>query len=410
MLDAPRLTKVDLSGKRVLVTGGTGFIGGRLIERLILDCGAEVRSLVRNLARVSRIARFPVEFVQGDVLDSQSVKKAVDGCDIIINCMAGTDGSAAKQRQVNFAGVRNVFDAALQAKVSRVVHVSTVMVYGATPDGILDETAPRNYNGDVYSDSKLDAEKLAFEYAEQHGLPVTVLQPTVVYGPFGPAWTTRIINDVKSGRVILVEKGEGLCNAVYLDDIVSALLLASVKDEAVGEAFLISGQEPVKWDQFYAGYERIAGCTSTSRVYLSMSEAEEIFNNLFKKKSLVTESLNILLESADLRWRVRSSSEVDASLRLARKLIPAPIRMALKNKLTRSSNGTPVPVPNKHEKPILPAHPSALRNQAAKTHVCIDKAKRLLGYEPAFDFAAGMQRTEQWARWARLVNSNVGEK
>lgn len=399
-------TRVDLNGKRVLVTGGTGFIGGRLTERLILDCGAEVRTLVRNFSRATRIARFPVNMFPGDVLDTDSLEAAAQGCDVIFNCMAATDGSEAKQRHVNFDGTRNVFEAALRAGCRRVVHISTIMVYGAAADGDLDETAPRNYSGDVYSDSKLDAEKLAFEYAEKRRLPVTVIQPTVVFGPFGPAWTTRVLGDVKNGRVILIDGGSGLCNAVYVDDIVSALMLAAVRDEAVGEAFLISGATPVTWREFYGAYEKMLGCCGTAS--LSMKEAVDIYHNVVRRKSILRESLNALLEDSDLRWRVKETVEISALRRFAQAVTPAKVRTALKRRLTGDPAAPSAKVANGHVKPILPAHPSALRYQAARTHVRINKARKLLGYEPQFNFATGMELTAEWARWAGLLGNEGG--
>ena len=132
------MEKFDFSGKRVLVTGGTGFIGGRLVEKLVLECNAKVRVLVRNFASASRIARFPIEMVHGNVTESDDVQAAVDGCDIVFHCAWEVQDSLSMERRVNVEGTRNVLQAALQAGVQRVVHLSTVLVYGATPDGDFD--------------------------------------------------------------------------------------------------------------------------------------------------------------------------------------------------------------------------------------------------------------------------------
>ena len=245
------VTGLALSGKRILVTGGTGFIGSRLIERLVLEENAEARVLVHHPAHAARVARLPVAIVQGDVLDAADLERAAEGCEMIFHCAYGTSPDETLQRRVNVEGTRNVFDAALGAKVKRVVHFSTLMVYGVTADGDLDETAPRRYFGNAYSDSKLDAEKLAFDYIRRHHLAVVILQPTAVYGPFALQWTQNVLEKMKTGRMILVDGGEGLRNAVYIDDLVSAALLAAVKEQAVGEAFLISGEAPVTWIEFY---------------------------------------------------------------------------------------------------------------------------------------------------------------
>lgn len=393
----------ELSGKRVLVTGGTGFIGGRLIERLVLECGAQVRVLLRNFSRATRIARFDLEMLKVDLTDAEAVKKAAEGCDVVLHCACGTDGSELNQRSITFDGTVNILNAARQAGAQRVVHISTINVYGPLADGDLDETTPRRYAGDVYSDSKLDAEKAALDQHAQHGLPVVVLQPTIVFGPFGPAWTMRIFNELSSGRVILVNGGNGLCNAVYVDDVVSAILLAAVRQEAVGEAFLISGPEPVTWREFYGAHEGILG--HDSHVEMSEPEAQAFFKEQMRPKGLLSESLKMLREEVPLRRRVRGTREVDALFRAAKRVVPGSLRQAIKRKLTSNDEAAPAPVATAvaEELPILPMPPGAIQLQASKTRVRIDKAKRLLGYEPAFDFAAGMERVGTWARWANLV-------
>src|SRR3954470_21231111 len=136
-----------LTNATVLVTGATGFIGGRLAERLIVEHGARVRALVRTFGRAARLARFPIELAQGDLTDAASVDRAVAGCDYVFHCAYGSDGQDDSRRVVNAQGTRNVLEAALKHHVKRVVHTSTVTVYGNTPDGPLDESAPRRKTG-----------------------------------------------------------------------------------------------------------------------------------------------------------------------------------------------------------------------------------------------------------------------
>jgi nucleoside-diphosphate-sugar epimerase len=134
---------MDLSGKRVLVTGGTGFIGSRLVERLILECNAAVRVLIHNFVHAARIARFPIEWVQGDLTDRSEVERAVDGCEVIVHCGYGNRGSGEARRQVTVHGTENVLEVAARARVKRVIHLSTVAVYKPKLHGLLVETDPR---------------------------------------------------------------------------------------------------------------------------------------------------------------------------------------------------------------------------------------------------------------------------
>ncbi|KPL25195.1 MAG: hypothetical protein AMJ93_00735 [Anaerolineae bacterium SM23_84] len=393
----------DLSGKRVLVTGGTGFIGGRLVERLILEHKADVRVLVRNFARAPRIARFSIEMVHGDVTKPGDVERAVAGCEIVFHCAYGNQGSREMRRLVNVEGTENVLAAALQAGVKRVVHLSTLMVYGATSDGDLDETAPRRYSGNSYADTKLDAEKVAFDYVERHSLPVAVLQPTVVYGPFAPVWAVGVLHRLKTERMILVNGGNGLCNAVYIDDAVSAILLAAVREEAVGEAFLICGEQPITWRDFYSRYARMLG--AAEMVSMSAAELLEAYSAQEQRKTrgILRETLSILREEPLVRQRILRTSEAALLTKVARSLLPKQIRQSLKRRLKSNDRASQPRTAPEGEKPIRPMRPSVVQFYAPKTRVCIDKAKRILGYQPTFDFESGMRLTEQWARWANLL-------
>ncbi len=389
----------EFEGKQVLVTGGTGFIGGRLAERLAVESGARVRVLVRELGRCWRIARFPVEMIRGDVLEPATLARASNGCDVVFHCAYGNRGSEELQRRVNVEGTANVLNAARAANVSRIVYLSTVAVYGATPDGDLDETAPRRHSGHVYMDSKLDAERLALEYVRKQALPVTILQPTAVYGPFAPVWTVGVLDQLKTGRIILVNGGDGLQNVVYVDDVVTAMLLAATKREAVGEVFLISGDEPVTYRRFFERHEQMLGTCGT--ISLSMDEADARWRS--RRGKVWVEALRALRADGRFSEALANTTVGRISRRGARLIVGRAFRRRMRiEQPGRSLAAAPA------EKPIHLLDPPLLRLLAAKTRVRIDKARRLLGYEPAFDFATGMQVTERWAEWANLLTPSTG--
>ncbi len=392
--------KADLSGKRILVTGGTGFIGTRLVERLYRDHGVTARVLVRDLTRVPRIARLPIEIAAGDVLDRPAVDRAMEGCDIVFHCAYGNRGPRDVRWRINVDGTRNVLNAASNAGVERFLHVSTFAVYGHPPDGELDEGAPRQFCDDDYADSKLQAERLVFEHSRRTGLPVVVIQPTVVYGPYAPSWTMSVINRLKSGRVILLNGGDGLCNAVYIDDVANALLLAASEEKAVGEAFLISAEEPITWRTFYERFEEMVDGSRT--VVMTTSEALAHAKEVKRKHALPRQLVSFMRGDPRLLSLVLGSSE---ATRLSTLVPPAMRKLARRTakSLVAKGRSSLVQGTSSAGLPIHSLSPWAIRRFGSKVRVRIDKAKRLLGYEPSFTFESGMKLTEQWARWANII-------
>jgi nucleoside-diphosphate-sugar epimerase len=402
-----------LAGRTVLVTGASGFIGGRLAERLALHHHARVRVLVRGVAGAARLARLPVEIVRGDVTDRDAVTGAAAGCDVVFHCAYGTSGSQKHRAFVNRRGTRRVLEAVATAGVRRLVYLSTLMVYGRTADGDLDETAPRRRFGNAYSDSKLDAEREAMRWARAGRAPVVALQPTAVYGPWGGVWTAQPLAALAAGRWILVDGGSGVANAVYVDDLVSAMLLAAVREGVVGEAFLISGPAPVPWSELYRHFAAMHGDPGHPEhperrlVAMSAEEAREHWRRHRRAvPRLPAELLAAFRGDRQLRDRLMATRELVAMRELASSLLPERWQQRIKSRMGADKRPQAA---GDAEPPILPLSPEMIDFFAARTSVRIDKARRLLGYEPAFPLQRGMELTREWARWANLLQRQAPE-
>jgi nucleoside-diphosphate-sugar epimerase len=417
-----------LTGRRVLVTGGTGFIGGRVVEKLVLEHGARVRVLASSYARAARPARFDVELLIGDVGDRAVARRAAEGCDVIVHCAYGSRGSARERRRVTVDGSRAVLDAACDAGAQRVVHVSTMMVYGAGVEGRLDEGGPRRWTGIAYADAKREAEDLALRYAHDRGLPVAVVQPTAVYGPYGPSWTERVVTELASSTVALIDGGDGLANPVYVDDVADALLLAAVRDEAVGEAFLVSSGERVTWREFYGRFEAMLGVDST--VSISREEAKALYAASRRRRWLLGELVRLMRSNDEARERLLGSRELAPLARTLRRVAAMPVMRPLFERIgvarvrrVAAKGGAPAadapaagaptaeapaagaPTAGAPTRWVPPQHPKLIDFLSAKTEVSIEKARRLLGYQPAFGLDEGMALTEAYLRWAALLPS-----
>ncbi len=380
-----------LAGRRVLVTGASGFIGGRVAERLVVECGAQVRVAVRSVARAAPLSRFPVEVAIADVRDRDAVMRAVDGCDVVIHCALGTDGSLRDRRAVDVDGTRNLLDAALQAKVSSFVHTSTVSVYENPGSGVLDETTALTKSRDPYAVGKREGERVALGYAAQ--LPVTVVQPTTVYGPRAGVHGSAIISELRSFRIPLPAGGDGICNAVYIDDLVTAMLLAATSDRARGERLLISGAEYPTWREFYGAFERMLGVART--VPMSEAAALALWKRESRRRSLLPDAWRIVRTDAELRRRLLETREGLVVRRIAERILP--------ERAFAPEHWQPEPEAPSDELALAAFKPELVRSLASTARVRIEKARALLGYEPAFGLSDGMRLTEAWATWAGLV-------
>ncbi|MEX0778250.1 MAG: NAD-dependent epimerase/dehydratase family protein [Balneolales bacterium] len=398
----------NITGKRILITGGTGFIGGRLVEILKTEYDVNVRVMVSNFANIARIARFKIDMLQGDICNNSEVERAVDGCDYVFHCAYGNKGSKEDRRRINVQGTENVLSACLKYDVKRIVHLSTVMVYGDTPDTEIDETYPTKPSGGLYSDTKLEAEKLINEYYERDNLSAAILQPTAVYGPYAPVWGKDTIDKLRTGKVLLINGGEGLCNGVYIDDLISAMLLAAVNNEADGNKFIISGDQPITWKKYYSYYESMLGKAAT----IEMSEADAIacMGRLRTRKSL----FKLLREDTVIRAKLFETPLISNFRKAAIKILPEPALHIINKKIKGNINGKGQSKDVVEKQKKMNGFDNKLIHLMSKkdiqffksrTHFKTDKAKNILGYTPRYDFELGMKITGLWADSANLLGN-----
>lgn len=395
----------------MFITGVTGFIGGRLAE-IACERNIPIVGLVRTWSRAARLARLSVRMVHGDVLDPDSLREAMKGCDVVFHCAVDNRVGGEAHRRVSIEGTANVMQAALEMGVKRVVHLSSVAVYSYRPgpDAASEEGAYR-YSGDAYCDGKIDGEKVALRYYREHGLPVTVLRPTIVYGPFGD-YTVDTVALVREGRMVLVDGGTGVCNSLYVDNLVEAMLLTTERDGAVGEVFHISDASPVTWKEYIEAHARAIGDS-----YLPLPEmtAQEIAAAIQETAAARAQMRNHhpssleqtlrLMRDPRTRQALRSIPMVErfvqAGKAMARMLLPAPTRHLLRRMLL-SEDTSGSPSSSTQSRSLLSQAEVEMITIFGKVVFGIEKARRVLGYDPQIDFTEGMERTAAWIKWARL--------
>lgn len=396
----------QFAGKRVLILGGAGFVGSRIVEALAQRSTARVRVLVRDFSRIAGIARYPVEIVRGDVGDAGALRQAMQGCDYVINCTYGK-GARHEQRRVNVDAVRSVIRVAHECGVRQVVHTSTMMVYGVAGDGVLHEgvrsRAPRS---DAYGYTKWQGEEVAAAEGRRLGLPVVVIQPTAVYGPGAPSWTLLPLDGMKSGRIVLVNGGVGISNAVYVDDVVTALLRAALEPRAAGERLLISGPDVVAWRDFYGAYDALLGGGRT--VCMDVDEIARARRRWSKQRGNLVQLWALFREEQRARHRLLALPAVAAVKSAAQTLLPAAAVDWLKQRVVRRSGSSAKAEPSNGAIRL----PTPAQEKFFRAVVTVDcsKAATLIGYRPRYSFASGMALVAKWARWAGIVpQTNASE-
>lgn len=243
---------------RAFISGVTGFVGGRLAQRLV-SCGIHVNGLARDPTKTALLTANGFEAFSGDVAVAETLVPAMAGCDIAFHCAAVGGGTLQESRQTNVAGTASVLNCASRSGVRRVVHLSSVVVYGDDLPAVVDESCPYLTRGSSYALSKAEGEQVALSLGGELGVEVSVLQPTCVYGPGSPVWTMRFFQRVRDEQTVLVDDGAGMCNLVHIDDLIDAALLAADCDGAAGERFIISGPTPATWRAYLNYFAQMCG-------------------------------------------------------------------------------------------------------------------------------------------------------
>ena len=389
---------MSLEGRQVLVTGATGFIGGRLVEELVLAQGATVRCMVRDLRKASRIARFDLDIVQGDFADPRAVDEAVQGSEIVFNLAFDFSEVNKHDGRMNTVGADNLCKSALKHGAT-LVHVSTGDVYGWPENGTIDESQPRRPDFSAYARSKIAIEDIFLGYQRDRGLRATILQPTLVYGPYSGPWTTTPVKQLREGVVVLVDGGTGTCNLVYVDDVVNAMIAASTNDEAMGKSFLISGADTVTWKQFYSRYEDIIGTKSTISKTTGELRTMIESSNQQNGKSFPA---NLFMSAAPLREPVKRVPGSVSAVRKLKSLAASP------GQRTKSAPASPRPTaarskPAENDGKVLFPDEARLKLSRSNATVSTERARKILGWEPQYDFVQGMNLTAEFIRWAKLA-------
>jgi nucleoside-diphosphate-sugar epimerase len=353
--------------RKILVTGAGGFIGGRIVEVMhTLEIG-EIRAGLRRWSSGARIGRFPIEMVKCDIRNPDEVTEALRGITHVVHCAVGEQSTTVE-------GTRVLLEGALKSGVKRVVHISTVDVYG-TPEGNVDEQYPLTLTGRPYGDSKIEAERVCQELAAR-GLPITILRPSLVHGPFSATWTIAYAQRLQTRPWSVAEAdAAGTCNVVYVDDLVGAVIAALDADTAPGEAFNINGAERPTWNEYFHALNDAMGLPR------------------IEQKSST---------------RARFSALAVQPVRKSAKLVLNHFKPQIMALAQRSDAARALMKRVEHLVRTTPA-PAEFTVYSRRTSFSTEKAERLLGYKPRFPLARALPLTAAWLKQNGFVTSTLAK-
>ncbi|MFH1941793.1 MAG: NAD-dependent epimerase/dehydratase family protein [bacterium] len=323
---------------RVLVTGANGFVGAALCRKLV-ERGDEVRGLVRKTSDLSLLEGIPIQKVVGSLNDLNSLKDATETIELVIHAAASvTDwGTYESFHRVNVDGTRTILKASVRAGVKRFVFVSTVAVHSFIGAEEMDESSPQLPTRFPYCRTKREAEALVMEAHHRGRMDVVIVRPGDVFGPGDRVSLLKMVGLLEAGRMATVGGGRVLGAFTYVENLADGIILAGITEAAAGEAFVITDGIKLTWRDYF----------------WKLTEAIDVPKPRISVNPKLAYAAAVVLESIYGCFRLRSRP---------------PITRYLVTHLRKDF------------------------------HFSIDKARRLLGYEPKVDIDEAIRRTADWYR------------
>ncbi|RBQ10004.1 NAD-dependent epimerase/dehydratase family protein [Pedobacter miscanthi] len=377
------------NGSSFLITGGTGFIGTALIEKLWKDGVRNITAPVRGYKNCAPIARFGIALPKVDLLNYNAVEKALSGKKYLVHLAYSTDGKDAYN--INIEATKNLVKAACKQGVEAIVILSTMNVYGF-PNGMVDENTVHKPAGGTYGKTKKIMQQWCLDFAKsQHKTRIVLLNPTCVFGPNGKTYTTLPLVLAKSNRFCWIDDGQGLANVVYIDNLLDAILKALEVKAAHGKNFIIN-DGVMTWKDFLTpllqGYgNKIESLTTKT-----------LLSQNFKEKTSIKKIVRYLLANYEFVGLINQHPFFGKIKKNIFNLVPK-----FRNRLDgqREVEWLTIGSENLTDNSTAPFNPPVWLNEIygnTQSTFLAEKAKEILGWKPTVDLDEAIKRTSTWLK------------
>lgn len=362
---------------KVAILGANGFIGSRAVEMLHLGNIAAVRPIVRDFSNLARLSRFDLDCRIADGFDQAALYRAFQGCDVVVHAIAGDSRTI-------LGTLAPIYAAAQQAGVRRLIYLSSASVHAQAPTPGTDENSLLNDRQPIaYNNTKVQAERKLRQLRNQGAVELVILRPGIVLGPRS-YWLTSFVEALLQQRAYLVNGGQGICNSIYVDNLIHAIDLSMNAPGVDLQAFIVSDQEQVTWADVYRPVAAAFGIDldlipSIAYTPSSLTLEDRIESVLASKPSLAFLSL------FPNRWR-----------QAARAAMTVLLRPSVTDEWQMPQSTKPAPVATL-EIALL---------QQCQYKLPSTKAEQLLGYSPIVPFTEGCHRSIAWLKFAGFSGIN----
>lgn len=349
---------------RIGVVGASGFVGNRAIELLHTDT-MDVRAIGRSTASFDRMTLKNLDCRVANAFDSSELEAAFRGCDVVIHSILGSPGLIR-------GSIAPTYQAAQKAGVQRIIYLSSMTVHRPAPALGTTESSPLvEHQPYPAHPAKIASERMLLQLRRKGTVEAVIFRPGIVFGPRS-RWVSDLADQLTQGTAYFIGSGSGICNTVYIDNLIQAMRLAITAPGADGEAFFVGDRECVTWFDFYRPFAEALGIDPDQIPQIAAPE----FTQSWKQR------LNRLLWDSELMQKTLAlmSNDLKQTLKKTLSQTRAP-QLAQENE-------------EAVKQPVVTQMMAELQQSQYK--LPFTKAEKLLGYEPIVTFEEGCHRSIHW--------------
>ena len=348
------------------IIGASGFVGLRTTEILSRDPTWKIVPIVRTASSLAVLARDSIEWRIADLLSSTKLADALENCSVCLHAAIGDASQIVRMAETTYR-------ACVLAGVKKLIWLSSASVHGQNPAlDTKEETQLHDKHPIIYNNAKVRAEWTLERMARDGSVEIVLIRPSVVFGPRS-RWLGDALEALRTGGVACIDEGRGLCNTLYIDNLVEIIRLAALKPQARGQAFLVGDEETVTWRDFLLPIAQNLHLKEKTLVSVSPPAC------IFERESILEAfAFHPMYTTVCARIPSRLKRHVKGMAVSWRRPLPEVGAWTIRKKM----------------QPEITLEMALL--QQCKWRLSSKKAIEMLGYSPPISFLEGMRRSLAW--------------